>query len=202
MMTRDEVLCVVAIAAERSRAAVFVGNGYNARALCALADQREFFYMVGSMGLCPTLAAGFAHCVRMPVIAVEGDGNALMGLSGFPVASKAAPGPFVHIVLDNGLQESTGGHRGLSSHVDFGLLALGTGYEQVYHPEDVSSLETLLEVAVRRVSRTFLYVTTQTDVVHPRVPYDPQQITRRFREAISTRLTLDWRYSDGNDSAC
>src|SRR6266566_7694195 len=126
-MKRDEALRAIAAAAVKSRAAVFVGNGYNARALYALADRGEFFYMVGSMGLCSTLAAGFAHCVQMPVIAVEGDGNALMGLSGFPVASKAARGQFIHVVLDNGQHESTGGHQGLSSQIDFGLVASGAG---------------------------------------------------------------------------
>ena len=89
-MTRDEILRLVAKMARGAGAAVFTGNGYNARTLAALDDRPEFFYMVGSMGLCPTLAAGFAHRSRMPVIVVEGDGNALMGLSGFPVTACAS----------------------------------------------------------------------------------------------------------------
>src|SRR6266849_3100530 len=98
-MKRDEVLSLIATIAEKKRAFIFVGNGYNARALCALADHPYAFYMVGSMSLCPTLAAGFSHFVKAPVIAIEGDGNALMGMSGFPVASNAASGAFVHVVL-------------------------------------------------------------------------------------------------------
>lgn len=191
-MTRDEVIRAVATIAVKNRVSVFVGNGYNSRALCALEDQAEFFYVIGSMGLCPTLAAGFSHCRQLPVIAVEGDGNALMGLSGFPVVSRAARGTFIHIVLDNGLYESTGGQQTLSLHMDFAQIALGAGYDGVHHPNDTSSLEAVLEVALQESYRTFIWVSTESsaEAVHPRVPYHPLRITQRFREATLSRFTL------------
>lgn len=193
-MKRDDVLMLVATVANRNNAVVFTGNGYNARALCALADQAQFFYMVGSMGLCPTLAAGFAHSKRRPTIAVEGDGNALMGLSGFPVASSAARGPFVHLVLDNGLYETTGGHQTLSSHIDFAQVALGAGYDQAFCPEDLLSLESFLEPALQKEGRTFICVSTEVSsgTIHPRVPYHPRQITRNFREAVLEHTSIDY----------
>ncbi len=139
------------------------------------------------MSLCPTLAAGFSRFTQRPVIAVEGDGNALMGLSGLPVVSRAARGPFVHIVLDNGLYESTGGQQTLSSLIDFSQVASGTGYESFHRPEDLSSLESLLEGALQEEKRTYFHIRTwvKDSIAYPRVPYDPRQITQRFREAVS-----------------
>jgi phosphonopyruvate decarboxylase len=188
MITRDDALRLVVSAANERNAVVFVGNGYNARALCAIADQPRFFYMVGSMGLCPTLAAGFSHCARVPVIAVEGDGNSLMGLSGYPVAATAARGPFVHLVLDNGSYETTGGQATLSAQVRFDAVAVAAGYDRAHHPADLESLRETLAVALQASQRTFICVSTAltTDPAHGRVPYLPEEITGRFREAVMT----------------
>src|SRR5207302_1935480 len=117
-MTRDDVLKTIAKIVKGKNAAVFIGNGYNARALCALSDNENIFYMLGSMSLGPTLAAGFSHFSHKPLIVIEGDGNALMGLSSYPVAVFAAASPFIHIVLDNAVYESTGGQKTLSPYVD------------------------------------------------------------------------------------
>lgn len=192
-MTRDEALTIIAESALKNGAALFIGNGYNARSLCAIKDRTQFFYMLGSMGLGPTLAAGFSHCSGKPVIVVEGDGNALMGLSGLPVAWNAARGSFVHLVLDNGVYESTGGQQNLSSQVDFLQLALGVGYKAVYRAEDMNSLASLLEQMVGQPQRSFLHVPTgaKDGIIHPRVPYHPNQVVQRFREALSSPLHIE-----------
>jgi thiamine pyrophosphate-dependent acetolactate synthase large subunit-like protein len=183
---RDDVLAAAARVADEHEAALFVGNGYNARAVAALADRPRSFFMVGSMGLCPTLAAGYAHARGEPVVAIEGDGNALMGLSGFPVVARAATERFVHVVLDNGLYETTGGQTTLASGVDFGLLALASGYARVYRPQTLESVATAVEAGLGDGGSTFVYVRTEpgADPLHPRVPYHPREIARRFREAV------------------
>lgn len=190
-MTRDEVMRAVARAAEESGAAVFTGNGYNPRTLCAVEDRPEFFYMVGSMGLCPALAAGFSHCADhlLPVVVVEGDGNGLMGLSGWPVAAKGSRGTFVHVLLDNALYESTGKQLTLSPEVDFRVLADGAGYDSALEAADPGSFEAELRAALGKEARTFLYAPTEElrGKPAPRVPYHPREISRRFREAISAR---------------
>jgi thiamine pyrophosphate-dependent acetolactate synthase large subunit-like protein len=182
---------VVARAAAEVGAVVFSGNGYNPRSLCATDDQPEFFYMVGSMGLCSPLAAGFSHCGDgVPVVLVEGDGNGLMGLSGWPVAARAARGTFVHVLLDNALYESTGKQRTLSPEVDFRVLARGAGYDSALKAEAPRSFETELRAALGREAKTFLYAPTEElkGKPAPRVPYDPREISRRFREAVRARL--------------
>ncbi|HJT59508.1 MAG TPA: thiamine pyrophosphate-dependent enzyme [Ktedonobacteraceae bacterium] len=192
-MIRDEALDVIADVALKNGAALFIGNGYNARSLCAIRDRAQFFYMLGSMGLGPTLAAGFSHCSGKPVIVVEGDGNALMGLSGFPVASNAARGAFVHLVLDNGLYESTGGQCNLSFQVDFLQVAQGAGYEAAYRAEDTDSLAMLLEYTLAETRPSFLHVPTgaKDGIIHPRVPFHPNQVAQRFREVLSAPLSIE-----------
>ncbi len=191
-MKRDEVLSIIAAIAKKHDAFIFVGNANNARAMCALADQTNVFYMVGSMGLCPALAAGFSHCTQLPVIAIEGDGNALMGLSGFPVTSNAvnSDNAFVHLVLNNGLYETTGGQHTLSYQVDFVQLALASGYDHSYHPDNRETLASLLETALQEKQKTFMCVSTEvsTGITHPRVPYHPRLIAQRFRDAFVSRL--------------
>lgn len=186
-MNRDDVIALVASAAERAGAVVFAGNGYNARALCAIADRPEHFTMLGSMGLCPALAAGFASRSDRPVIVVEGDGNALMGLSGLPVAAALEGRTFVHLVLDNGLYETTGGQRTLADRVDFELLARGAGYRHTARAADPDALGEALTSALAAGEPAFVHVPTDRTPgpPHPRVPHHPAEVVRRFREAVA-----------------
>jgi sulfopyruvate decarboxylase subunit beta len=187
MIERDEVLQTIAAVADQTGAAVFAGNGYNARALCAVADRPANFYMLGSMGLCPALAAGFAHHAAIPVIAVEGDGNALMGLSGLPLLPvMKAEQAIVHVVLDNQCYESTGGQASLSGRVNFQELARGAGYELVGAPTTSAGLRKLLETSIAARTVAFLHLVTGGDAHCPpaRVPYLPHQIMKRFLAAV------------------
>jgi thiamine pyrophosphate-dependent acetolactate synthase large subunit-like protein len=183
-LTRDEVISAVLEIAGRRDAVVFAGNGYNARAVAALAADERVFPMVGSMSLCPTLAAGFAHDHDTPVIVVEGDGNALMGLSGLPVVARAAGAHFVHVVVDNGECETTGGQRTLSAYVDFGLLALAAGYRRIYRPSDRAAFEVAVDAGLDEETPVFVAVSVppRQDPLHPRVPSHPREIAARFRD--------------------
>jgi phosphonopyruvate decarboxylase len=186
-MYRDDVLWAATKVASRMGAVIFVGNGNNARALYAIDDRPEIFYMVGSMGLCAALAAGFSHCAQVPTMVIEGDGNTLMGLSGLPAVTKAAKEKFVHLVLDNGIYETTGGQKTLASMVSFKEIAIATGYECVHQPKNLEELEAMIAIALTAHYRTFLYIATrpQAGVQHPRVGHHPHDIATRFMEAVN-----------------
>ncbi|WP_420341080.1 thiamine pyrophosphate-dependent enzyme [Streptomyces xinghaiensis] len=65
--------------------------------------------MTGSMGLALSIGTGLAWETRRTTLVVDGDGSLLMNPSGL-VAVGAAPGlPLVHLVLDDGRYDSTGG---------------------------------------------------------------------------------------------
>lgn len=187
MMTRDGALSVVAEAAERSGAAVFIGNGLNARAMYQIGPHRKVFYMMGSMGLSLPLAIGFSRFARMVTFAVEGDGNALMGMSAMPLAFRAQP-PLVHIILDNQRYESTGGQMSPAPGVRFADVSVAVGYTLAAEVHDKIRLAAVIEKAVleERICLVHAHTTIEESAPPPpRIPCDPAEITDRFIRKFS-----------------
>ncbi|MFC6084151.1 thiamine pyrophosphate-dependent enzyme [Sphaerisporangium aureirubrum] len=187
-MRRDEALAAILSAARAAGAAVFVGNGDVARAAAAVGGHPLNFSMFGSMGLAPPLAAGFAAATGRPAVAVEGDGNLLMGLSGLPVTAAAVRTPFAHVVLDNGVYETTGGQPSLAGGVDLPAAALAAGYAAAARPHTVDELRDAVAEGLRVPGPAFVLVRTLRagGARYPRVPGHPRDIARRFMAAAGT----------------
>jgi phosphonopyruvate decarboxylase len=109
-------------------AAVIATTGKCGRELFTLADRPQHFYQVGSMGGASGMGLGIALNVPRPVVVLDGDGAALMKLGSFATIGAYAPAGLIHIVLDNGVHDSTGGQPTVSSSVDFAGVALACGY--------------------------------------------------------------------------
>jgi phosphonopyruvate decarboxylase len=62
------------------------------------------------------------------VAVLDGDGAALMKLGNLATIGSRAPANLVHVVLDNGVHDSTGGQASVSPNVDFAAVALACGY--------------------------------------------------------------------------
>ncbi|UED87557.1 phosphonopyruvate decarboxylase [Streptomyces profundus] len=110
-------------------ALVIATTGYTGRDAFAVADRPGAFYMQGSMGHAPSLALGvaLAHPERT-VVVLDGDGALLMHLGALSMIGHLAPPNLVHVVLDNGVHESTGGQPTTSSTTSFTEAALAAGY--------------------------------------------------------------------------
>jgi hypothetical protein len=93
-----------------TRQPLVVGNGFIAREVMAAGDGDHVMYLLAGMGLAPSVAAGIARASSRPAVALEGDGNHLMGLSSTATIGLAGV-PLTHIVQWNGGWESTGGQR-------------------------------------------------------------------------------------------
>jgi phosphonopyruvate decarboxylase len=93
-----------------------------------LADRPQHLYQVGSMGGASGMGLGVALNVSRPVVVLDGDGAALMKLGSFATIGAYAPANLIHVVLDNGVHDSTGGQPTVSSSVDFAGVALACGY--------------------------------------------------------------------------
>lgn len=87
------------------------------------------FLTVGSMGHASQIALG-VHLARpdLPVVAVEGDGAALMHLGAFAIVGRRADGHFLHIVLNNAAHDSVGGQPTVADSVDLPAVARACGY--------------------------------------------------------------------------
>jgi len=109
-------------------AAVIATTGKCGRELFTLADRPQHLYQVGSMGGALGMGLGVALNVSRPVVVLDGDGAALMKLGSLATIGAYAPAGLIHIVLDNGVHDSTGGQPTVSRSVDFAAVALACGY--------------------------------------------------------------------------
>ena len=94
---------------------VFASTGFCGRELYAIDDRPNQLYMVGSMGCVVPLALGLALArPDLRVVALDGDGAALMRLGAFATVGAYAPPNLWHLLLDNGAHDSTGGQATVS----------------------------------------------------------------------------------------
>ena len=109
-------------------AAIVATTGKCGRELFTLGDRAQQIYLVGSMGCASAVGLGLALNVDRPVIVLDGDGAALMKMGNTATIGAYAPRNLVHIVLDNGVHDFTGGQGTVSPGVDFAGVAQACGY--------------------------------------------------------------------------
>ncbi len=157
-------------------------TGFTGRELYALGDRPNQLYMVGSMGCAVSLALGLA--LARPgrrIIAIDGDGAALMRLGAFSTVGAERPPNLVQVLLDNGLHESTGGQATASASVDFCALAAASGYPMTLAAATPASLAAAL--SDRRPGLRFIHVPIVPGIPDrlPRPTMTPAEVAARLR---------------------
>lgn len=120
------------------RTAIIATTGKCGRELFTLADRPQHLYQVGSMGGASGMALGVALNADRPVVVLDGDGAALMKMGSLATIGAYGPANLVHVVLDNGVHDSTGGQRTVSASVDFAAVALACGYAYAASCDDLA----------------------------------------------------------------
>lgn len=166
-------------------------NGYISREAFDAGDPAATFYMIGSMGLAPSIALGAALSrPERRVVVLDGDGNLLMGLGALPVIAAMAPANLHHVVLDNGVYASTGNQPTVAPAASLEGIAAAAGYAWTGRVEDLPSLERELRALPERRGPTFLRVHVQAQP-HPRtfgrVTHGPREIRDRFARGLTGR---------------
>ncbi|MGV4654954.1 thiamine pyrophosphate-dependent enzyme, partial [Burkholderia pseudomallei] len=127
---------------------VLASTGFCGRELYALDDRPNQLYMVGSMGCVTPLALGLALArPDLTVVALDGDGAALMRMGAFATLGAYGPPNLVHLLLDNGAHESTGGQATVSQYVSFAGIAAACGYATAIEGDDLGVLDAALDAA-------------------------------------------------------
>lgn len=116
------------LAVAPDRAAAITTTGKCTRELFTIEDRIQNFYQIGSMGCAAAMGLGLAMNTQRPVAVLDGDGASLMHMGTLATIGAYAPPGLVHIILDNGVHDSTGGQATVSEHVDFAHVALACGY--------------------------------------------------------------------------
>lgn len=103
--------------------------GHISRDLYNINDRARNFYMVGSMGMAAPVGLGLSTVYPdVPLVVLDGDGSFLMNMGIITMIGHQKPKNFIHVVLDNGMHESTGGQRTVPL-VNVTDIALQVGYE-------------------------------------------------------------------------
>ena len=169
------------------RAAVIATTGKCGRELFTLADRKQHLYQVGSMGCASAMALGVALNVDRPVVVLDGDGAALMKLGTLATVGAEAPPGLIHIVLDNGVHDSTGGQPTVSESVDFADVAIACGYAQAARTDDLKGFETAFDVAVSAPGPHLIHARiapgSMAELGRPTVT--PEAVARRFQAFLA-----------------
>lgn len=141
--TREEALSV--LLSKIGRSIVVSTTGKTSREIFEIREKthqshEQDFLMVGSMGC--ALSTGLAIKLNTPrrVYVIDGDGAILMKMGTLTTVGSYAPKKFVHIVIDNGAYESTGGQCTSSTVVDWKKLFQSAGYHDVIAIRNKSKL--------------------------------------------------------------
>lgn len=167
-------------------AGLIATTGFCGRELYSLGDAARNFYVVGSMGGASAMGLGAALNTGREIIVLDGDGAALMKLGNLATIGAQAPENLTHILLDNGMHESTGGQMTVSEGVDFAEIARASGYAYVARADSLENIDGILKNAFAAKGPRFIHVRVSPSKVEnlPRPKVTPVEVARRFRDYL------------------
>lgn len=190
---RRDVLSEVIARTPVDSTVLFASTGFCGRELYAIDDRKNQLYMVGSMGCVGSLALGFALArPDLQVIALDGDGAALMRLGSMATIGTYGPPNLRHLLLDNGVHDSTGGQFTVAPNIEFAHIALACGY--------ASALDTNSQVAISdwlhskaasgpRFARVVIRPGTSSDL--PRPSSTPVEVKERLTGHLHSAIGVN-----------
>jgi len=160
-------------------------TGMISRELFTLSDKDNHFYTLGSMGCTSAIAFGISLCKKRRIVVLDGDGAVLMKMGNLATIGHYGTN-ILHIVLDNGAYDSTGGQATVSPTVNIAKVAAACGYKTAsvvyssdYLSKHISDLRDkpgphMLNVKVKKGHDSNL----------GRVTITPVQIKERFKKYL------------------
>ncbi|MDP7270074.1 MAG: phosphonopyruvate decarboxylase [Gammaproteobacteria bacterium] len=183
---RRTILDVIQLVTEPDTGAVVVATtGYTGRELYACDDRRNQIYMVGSMGCAVSLGLGIA--LMQPsrrVIVLDGDGAALMRLGAQSTVGYEHPPNLCHVLLDNGIHESTGGQATVARSVNFCAIAAASGYATVSSTGDPDGVANIIQ---NFEGPAFIHAPIRPGISDelPRPDITPPEVAARLHDFLS-----------------
>lgn len=170
------------LASAPDSAAIVASTGKCGRELFTLADRPQHLYQVGSMGCAGPMGLGVALNTTRPAIVLDGDGAALMKLGAMATIGAEGPDNLVHIILDNGVHDSTGGQPTVSPSVDFAGVALSCGYSGAALADDPDGFEQAFAAALANPGPHLIHVRIRPGSMENlgRPTLSPREVADRF----------------------
>ncbi|MDA1090763.1 MAG: phosphonopyruvate decarboxylase [Proteobacteria bacterium] len=177
----EEVLSVVS-----EETAIIATTGKCGRELFTIADRPQHLYQVGSMGCAAAMGLGVALNSDKPVVVLDGDGAALMKMGSLATIGAYAPKNLIHIVLDNGTYDSTGGQPTVSGSVDFAAVAADCGYRRGLKGDGADGFAKALAAAQKESGPHLIHMRikpgSMSDLGRPTVT--PAEVALRFKDFL------------------
>ena len=190
-MTRTDAIRVARDAFADS-APIIATTGMTGRELFTIGDRPNQLYTVGSMGCASAIGLGLSLGRRNaekapPTMVLDGDGAALMKMGNFATIGHEQPHRFVHVLLNNGTHDSTGGQHTSASNVDFASVAVACGYRSGTRVDDADGLAAAVQRASDGPGPHLIEVSilpgSPAGIGRPTIT--PQQVIDRFKVAIA-----------------
>ena len=170
-------------------AGVVATTGKCGRELFTLADRKQHLYQVGSMGCATGMGLGIALNTKRAIAVLDGDGAALMKLGTMASIGAYHPQNLVHILLDNGTHDSTGGQMTVSPAVDFAGVALACGYAAAFACDSLDGFGEAVKAAFAAKGPSLVHMKiapgSMKDLGRPTVA--PRDVARRFKAFLASR---------------
>jgi phosphonopyruvate decarboxylase len=170
------------------RIAVIATTGKCGRELFTLADRPQHLYQVGSMGGASAMGLGVALNSKKTVVVLDGDGALLMKMGNLATIGAYAPSNLVHIVLDNGVHDSTGGQATVSASVDFAAIAVACGYRTAARCCTLEGFCRAFRDALDQAKPALLHVRITPGSLEKlgRPTIGPADVARRFKDFLAS----------------
>ncbi len=168
-------------------AAVVATTGKCGRELFTLADREQHLYQVGSMGCASGMGLGVALATGRRTVVLDGDGAALMKMGTLATIGAQQPAGLLHVLLDNGVHDSTGGQATASPGVDFSAVALACGYRAAWACDDAPGFEAALRAALATAGPVLVHARIQPGSMASlgRPTVAPHEVAQRFRAFLA-----------------
>lgn len=181
---KDVIARVVAMAGDNP---IVANVGSASYYLYEVEDRALNFYTFGALGQVGGISLGLAAArPDRDIITIDGDGSLLMNLSILAVIGCEQPSNFLHIVLDDGAYESTGGQPTATREtVSLEEVARGCGISQAHRVTTFEELEVHLRAWEHDGGPVMLVVEVPTERGNVRPRFDQVYYKYRFMDALN-----------------
>lgn len=161
-------------------------TGKCGRELFTLSDRPQHLYQVGSMGGASAMGLGVALHTSRPVVVLDGDGAALMKLGNLATIGAHAPANLLHVVLDNGVHDSTGGQATVSAGVDFAAIACHCGFASGISVDSLPGFSHALHCALHTSGPHLIHLKIRPGSIESlgRPSIRPDEVASRFKAEL------------------
>jgi phosphonopyruvate decarboxylase len=184
VLDRHQALTTVIDQTSESDSIVIATTGYTGRELFAIADRPNQLYMVGSMGCASSFGLGLS--LALPdkrVLVVDGDGSVIMRMGNLATVGTYGGRNFQHLVLDNGIHESTGGQFTVSKAISLADIASACSYRQA---TEATTKDALIQFLQGRNGPTLQQLRIKPGVPEnlPRPGIQPAELKQRLMKHL------------------